>query len=34
MVLCPRRNLNYGRPQAAELDDLIAAILMSRFSGR
>ncbi len=34
VVLCPRRNLNYGRPQAAELDDLIAAFLISRFSGR
>jgi predicted transposase YdaD len=34
VVLCPKRNLNYGRPQAAELDDLIAAILISRFSGR
>ena len=34
VVLCPKRNLNYGRPQAAELDDLIAAILISRLSGR
>jgi hypothetical protein len=34
VVLCAKRNLKYGRPQAAELDDLIAAILISRFSGR
>ena len=34
VVLCTKRNLNYGRPQAAELDDLIAAILISRFRGR